>query len=231
MEDLFQPDQFTESARELHQQLGVKKNYVNWILQQFNRLNLKVNFDYQVVREKSHTNQSKITHFLTKAVSHRIAAHSEVKTEANANVQDNMALSHLAINGNEDAIILKAVAILQDRVAEQKAEIERKNSKIKELQPKADTFDATMSSNDLIAMDEVAKVLAIPGYGRNNLFRFLRNEQILRANNHPYQVFIDRGYFKVIERQFEDRQGDSRVYLKTMVTQKGLHYIRQYLKN
>ena len=52
-----------------------------------------------------------------------------------------------------------------------------KNEKLelenKEMKPKADFFDAVADSKTAISMNEVAKVLNIKGYGRNNLFEFL----------------------------------------------------------
>lgn len=42
------------------------------------------------------------------------------------------------------------------------------------MQPKADFYDAVVQSEDTIDVGQVAKVLAIKGYGRNNLFKLLR---------------------------------------------------------
>ena len=76
-------------------------------------------------------------------------------------------------------------------------------------------------------MAEVAKVLKIKGYGRNNLFEFLRNKKILQRNNQPYQKYIDLGYFRVVETKFNKPNGDIGINIKTLVYQKGLEYIRK----
>ena len=76
-----------------------------------------------------------------------------------------------------------------------------------------------------VDMTEVSKVLNAKGMGRNKLFKLLRDRKILRYNNTPYQEFVDRGYFKIIEQT--DRKDPTHIYLKTVVFQKGVDYIRK----
>lgn len=111
----------------------------------------------------------------------------------------------------------------------------RENKKLiaenKVLQPKADFYDAVTQSEDTIDVGEVAKVLAIKGYGRNNLFKFLREQNVLMRNNQPYQKYIDCGYFKQIETQWYDRKAEmTHIGLKTVVYQKGLDFIRNLIE-
>lgn len=47
-------------------------------------------------------------------------------------------------------------------------------------------------------MSDVAKKLNIKGYGTNNLFKFLREKEILNMNNHPNDEFVRLGYFKSV---------------------------------
>ena len=95
-----------------------------------------------------------------------------------------------------------------------------------ELKPKADFFDAVADSKTAISMQEVAKVLAIKGYGRNNLFEFLRREEILDKYNVPYQKYVDCGWFRVIEQKYM-REGEPCISTKTLVYQKGVDAIRK----
>ena len=62
-------------------------------------------------------------------------------------------------------------------------------AQLAEAQPKVAFFDAVCESKDTIEMGDVAKILNIPGYGRNNLFAFLREKKILMYDNAPYQTF------------------------------------------
>lgn len=108
-----------------------------------------------------------------------------------------------------------------------------KNEKLelenKEMKPKAEFYDTVAESKDAIPMNEVAKVLNYKGYGRNRLFEFLRNNNVLMSNNLPYQTYIDKGYFRVIEQKFSKPNGDVTIYIKTLVYQKGIDFIKRLL--
>ena len=114
------------------------------------------------------------------------------------------------------------------RVAEQT--ISNLNTKVLEMKPKADFFDAVADSKTAISMNDASKVLAIPGYGRNNLFEFLRNEGILDKFNVPYQRYVDCGWFRVIEQKYT-KNGEQCVSTKTLVYQKGLDAIRKRINS
>lgn len=104
--------------------------------------------------------------------------------------------------------------------------ISKKDKQIEQMKPKAEFFDAVADSRTAISMNEVSKVLGIKGYGRNNLFEFLRNNGILDRWNVPYQRYIDCGWFRVIEQKYT-RQGEPCVTTKTLVYQKGVDAIRK----
>ena len=97
---------------------------------------------------------------------------------------------------------------------------------VAEMKPKADFFDAVADSKSAIPMNEVAKVLGVHGYGRNNLFEFLRNDGILDRNNIPYQRYVDCGWFRVIEQAYT-KNGEKHINFKTLVYQKGVDAIRK----
>lgn len=107
--------------------------------------------------------------------------------------------------------------------------VRKQNEVIKVMQPKADFFDQVVDSKDAIDIGTAAKVLKIPGYGRNNLFEFLRNEGILMGNNQPFQRYIDAGYFRVIEQKYNKPDGSTNINIKTLVYQKGLDFIRKVI--
>ena len=110
-------------------------------------------------------------------------------------------------------------------------EAEEENQKLKvqveELAPKGDFYDAVMSSADAITVGEAAKVL---NYGQNTLFKFLRDKRILMKDNIPYQDYINRGYFKLVESNWTDPvTGKVKITFQTLVYQKGVDYIRKVL--
>lgn len=119
--------------------------------------------------------------------------------------------------GND--LIALAVIEAQKMLAE-------KDKQIEEMKPKAEFFDAVADSKTAISMNEVSKVLGIKGYGRNNLFEFLRNNGILDRWNVPYQRYIDARWFRVVEQKYM-KNGEPFVSTKTLVYQKGVEAIRK----
>lgn len=112
------------------------------------------------------------------------------------------------------------------RVAEKV--ISDKDRLITEMKPKADFFDAVADSKTAISMNEVSKVLAIKGMGRNNLFEYLRQQGILDRRNIPYQKYVDNGWFRVIEQHYS-KNGEEQISFKTLVYQKGVNGIRKMI--
>lgn len=103
-------------------------------------------------------------------------------------------------------------------------------SKVIEDAPKVEFYDHVTGSNDTVDMATVAKVLNIPGMGRNNLFAFLRGKKVLRHNNAPYQRYIDLGWFRQVESKYQTSDGEVRISLKTVVFQKGVDAIRKLVE-
>lgn len=126
---------------------------------------------------------------------------------------------------NPDLLIAAATRLKEERAARLAAE-----SKVEALTPKAQFYDDVAGSKDAIEMGHVAKVLGIKGYGRNNLFDFLRDKQVLDRNNIPYQRFIDSGHFRTIEQKYNTSNGEIKINIKTLVFQKGVDYIRKLIK-
>lgn len=118
--------------------------------------------------------------------------------------------------------------------ANQQEEIERleidnrnKEIEIKQAQPKVEFYDAVAESSDAISIGDTAKILNIKGVGRNNLFEFLRDKEILMKDNRPYQRFVDNGWFRTIEQKFQKPDGSTHINIKTLVYQRGLDEIRK----
>ncbi len=99
--------------------------------------------------------------------------------------------------------------------------------KVKADAPKIEFYNDVTGSRDLITVGELAKVLNIKSLGRNKLFALLRDLNVLRYNNEPYQSYVDRGWFKMIETKYQKPNGDICINLKTMVYQKGVDGIRK----
>lgn len=119
-------------------------------------------------------------------------------------------------------LVMEAMQYLQ----ESKAKLEKE---LEDAQPALHFFKSVTGSKDTIDIGTVAKVLD-KNIGRNKLFEILRNKNILDRNNKPYQTYIDRGYFRVIETSYTTPDGDTHINCKTVVYQKGVDFINRLLE-
>lgn len=116
--------------------------------------------------------------------------------------------------------------VLDAKVSEWKTrKIEELQKQLSDAQPKIEFYDSVADSTDTVDIGTVSKVLMLP-YGRNTLFSILRDKKILMSDNSPYQEYMNRGYFKIIEEPYK-RHGETFIGLKTVVYQKGLEYIKK----
>ena len=84
-------------------------------------------------------------------------------------------------------------------------------------------------------MSETAKILDIPGLGRNNLYRFLRARGILNAKNLPRNAYVQLGYFEANHSPYvidiDGRLIQSGPNKIIRVTRQGIEFIRFLLLN
>jgi prophage antirepressor-like protein len=128
-----------------------------------------------------------------------------------------------------EEIMARALTIAQatlakreERLAQEKKQLEQQNAK---LQPKAAFADAAFATDDKVDIGMSAKILKL-GFGRNTLFDKLRKAGVFFANrNEPKQRFIDAGYFEMKEKFIERNNHPGFVVTKVLVTQKGLAYL------
>lgn len=85
--------------------------------------------------------------------------------------------------------------------------------------PKVAFAEAVRSVDGLCSIEKIAKTL---NHGRNTFFKRLREDGILMSSNLPYQRYIDREYFAVIENEpYTDKAGKTHPTFATMVTGAG----------
>lgn len=203
------------SARDLHQGLRIAKDFTSWFKQQVDRLGLKEGADFTPLRVKSTGGRPGADY----AVPIDIAKHICMISggEMASKIRDYFIQVERAWN-SPDQVMARALQIsqmtissLQDRIAI--------------LAPKAEQHDRFLAADNAQAMAVVAKAL---GTGRDRLFRFLREQKVLMGNNMPYQQYLDRGYFRVIEKVI-NMGGAEVIKPQTLVTAKGVTYIAKLL--
>lgn len=113
-------------------------------------------------------------------------------------------------------------------LADKQDEIEKLAKENEDMLPKVKFYNTVVDSKTTISIGDTAKLLNA-GMGQNKLFAFLRERNILKSDNTPYQRYIDSGYFKVVEQKYEVK-GETRISFKTKVYQKGVEWIRRLLE-
>ena len=67
--------------------------------------------------------------------------------------------------------------------------------------------------------------------GRNKLYEFLRNEEILMHHNEPYQTYCDLGYFKLEQVPKYNNKGRLYRYFPVLfVSPKGIDFIKKLIQ-
>lgn len=105
---------------------------------------------------------------------------------------------------------------------------------IEEQKPLVDFASRVGDAGDAITIGAFAKALREEKgvkIGRNILFQKLREFKVLDKKNLPYQKFLDKGWFKVIEKTMKvDNDEDFRLYVQTLITGKGQVKVYDLLK-
>lgn len=102
---------------------------------------------------------------------------------------------------SDDELLEKAILVAQRKIAERDKIIAQQKERIEEQQPLVDFAVHVSQSKDTIDMDEMAKIAKNENIniGRNRLIKWMKEKKILKDNRTPYQQFINRGYFDVVE--------------------------------
>lgn len=124
-----------------------------------------------------------------------------------------------------EQVMARALKMADDSINSLKA-------KLSEQKPLVDFAVHVSQTKDTIDMDEMAKIARDEHIeiGRNRLIKWLKDKKVLKDNRVPYQTFIDRGYFEVIEVKKETTYG-TRVFPKTVITGKGQIWVVEKLRS
>lgn len=95
--------------------------------------------------------------------------------------------------------------------------------------PKVAFAETIRAIDGVCHIEKIGKTI---GIGRTKFFKRLRDDSILMKNNLPYQKYIDKGYFSVIEQEpYADSKGVSHPTFTAMVTGAGQVFLaRRYAK-
>lgn len=140
---------------------------------------------------------------------------------------------YIPINDNEtnEEFLARAFVIATETLKKKDEIIALKDKQLDEQRPLVDFATKVSNTSDLIDMGRMAKLLKDEhiDIGRNRLFEWLRQNEILMKNNTPYQRYVDSEYFKIRESISETPYG-TKTYITTYVTGKGQIYLTEKLR-
>ena len=147
----------------------------------------------------------------------------------NSNEQLKASLLLSIYNGGQDGVL----------ASKQLTELEVKEAtkplldKIDTIEPLADKYNIYLDVNGLTDITSFSKSLGIKGLGRNNMYKWLRNNGYLMKNNEPYQKYISQELFILKPNgEHKNKDGESIPDFKTYLTKKGVNYLlEKFIKN
>ena len=234
----------TVNARELHTFLDVSTRYNDWINKRIRDYGFLENKDFLIVTEKKVTmtdTGEKVSllkdHYITLDMAKELAMverndkgrearryfiECEKQLKQVMSTKDSLLLGILKAEGDINRAL--AVSTYEEQY------VRPLENKVIELEPKGQFYDSVVQSETLLDISEVSKLLNYKGLGRNNLFRYLREDSILNNKNLPYQTYVDRGYFKIVESSWVNPSTKLvEVSIKTVMFQKGIDWLDKML--
>lgn len=114
---------------------------------------------------------------------------------------------------------LEIEILVQQALLLQAEKIKKLSVKIKEMTPKAESFDKFLSAVNSQPVGDVGKMLNI---GRTTFFKMLKKDGILDSNRVPYQSHMK--YFEVIDKPVKIGKEIKNIPV-TMVKPEGIDYL------
>ena len=239
--------QQTVNARELHAFLESKQDFSTWIKNRIEKYDFVENQDFVQLHKKmelSKTGQMGIEYHITldmakelsmvernekgrQARKYFIECEKQLKEVISS--KDSLLLGIFKATGDIDkALAINAYETQYVKPLEVK--VEKQSAYIEKAKPKVAFHDAVTQSSSTVDMGVAAKLLNFKGISRNKLFGLLRGFKILDKYNRPYQQYVDKGWFKLVETScVYTTTGDKLVNHKVVLFQKGLDNIHSIL--
>ena len=214
-------------ARELHEFLQSKRQFADWIKSRIEKYGFDENHDYVLISQNCETRSGGT---VRKEYTLSLDMAKELAMVEN-NEQGRKARRYfIEVEKRYRAQLPQTFAEALQLAADQARQIEKQTAELEQSRQAVQFYSDVTGSKDAISMSEAAKVIGFAG-GRNKLFSFLRDNGVLRHNNEPYQSYIDRGWFRVVEQKFSKPDGSISINIKTLVYQRGLDGIIKLLRS
>lgn len=128
---------------------------------------------------------------------------------------------------NPDLVISLATQLKSER--EEKARLEQEKKQLEDKTAKQEPYvsfaKTAFKAEGKVDIGQAAKILGLP-FGRNTLFKKLKEKGILFKRNEPKQKYVDAGYFELTQLPPIHRNNHpDLIVMKVLCTQKGLAHI------
>lgn len=128
---------------------------------------------------------------------------------------------------NPDLVISLATQLKNER--EEKARLEQEKKQLEDKTAKQEPYvsfaKTAFKAEGKVDIGQAAKIFGMP-FGRNTLFKKLKEMGILFKRNEPKQKYVDAGYFELTQLPPIHRNNHPDIIvMKVLCTQKGLAYI------
>lgn len=214
------------NARDLHAFLESKRDFSTWIKDRIKSYDFIEGVDFQsfteiVEREIGATTRIEYALSISMAKELSMIENNERGKQARK--------YFIACEENKHELSRKELALMVVQAEEEKERLALENEKqqkqIENLQPKADFAEAAFKAEGKVDIGQAAKILGLP-FGRNTLFKKLKEKGIFFKRNEPKQKYVDAGYFELTQLPPIHRNNHpDLIVMKVICTQKGLAYI------
>jgi len=220
----------TVNARELHEFTESKSQFNNWIKRRLDDTMAENGNDYIVVKFDDDRRFSNIDYFITLDLAKEISMleRNDKGREARKYfIECEKKLKEtLQYTLPTHAEALRLYADKLEENDRQRNIITQQQETLIEYEPKVEIHDSIMNNSTGIDIGDFVRSLGIKNFGRNKMFKHMREHKLIAKNNKPLQKMINEGYLKSIIVSKGKFTGS-----KTVITPKGVEFMITFLKN
>lgn len=217
MNDIIRSTEPTMSSREIAELVESRHDNVKTTIE---RLAARGAIASPAMQEKATAGRPVVEYLVGKRDSYVIVA--QLSPEFTARLVDRW--QELEARAAQPAVNLADPAFLRTALLQYTERVIQLEQTVAEQAPAVEFARAVRNTADSISIGDMARVL---GIGQNRMFRQLRADHILMADNRPYQHYLDRGYFRVVESVWIDAAKEPHPTFKTLVTGRGQVYLQR----
>jgi anti-repressor protein len=211
----------TVNARSLHAFLDVKSEFRNWIKNRIEDFGFAEGEDYTTTVEIYRGGERRDYHITLDMAKELAMVERSAKGKQ---ARQYFIECERQLKAADPVAVLNDPAAMRGLLLTYTEKVIALEQTIKKQAPAVEFANAIKNTADAITVGQMASVL---GIGRNRFYSRLRADQILMADNLPYQHYKDRGYFRVIENVWIDDAKEPHPTFKTLITGRGQVYLQR----